>query len=77
MPIDHESENANPSGLSKDQLDDLEAKFSECQTLVNASCVGAAFVIFFVSYLLLTNANRMFANAAGRSKRIQIYRSAM
>jgi len=66
-----------PSGLSQDQIDDLEAKFSDWQTLVNISCVATAFLFFLGTHLLLTYASRSFANSDGLSGLHILYQQAI
>jgi hypothetical protein len=57
----------HPSGLSQDQIEDLEAKFFGWQTIVNLSCVATAVLFLFGSHFLLTDVSRLLAISDGLS----------
>ncbi len=62
---DHEWMGNHPSGLTDDQIDNLEAKFATQQTFVNLSCIptGIAFALF--THAALAAASQWFSRSDG------------
>jgi len=57
----------HPSGLTKDQLDDLEASFSDWQNTINASCAATAVLFLLATHFLLNFCSEALANSDGLS----------
>ena len=57
----------HPSGLSQDQIDDCEAKFSSWQNFVNLCCAATAVLFLVGTRYALLFASRALANSDGLS----------
>jgi hypothetical protein len=57
----------HPSGLTQDQSDDLEAKFSGWQNTVNLSCAATPVLFLLGTRFLLLYISRALANSDGLS----------
>jgi hypothetical protein len=55
----------HPSGLTDDQIYNLEAQFAGQQTLINLSCIPTGIAFVFLAHAALIAANRWFINSDG------------
>jgi len=63
----HPTQQTDPvvNALTQDQIDDLEAKFSDWQTTINLCCVATAILFLFATHFLLKFATQTLATSDG------------
>jgi hypothetical protein len=56
---------SHPSGLTEDQIENLEAQFAAQQTIVNLCCIPAGLAFFFVAHTLIAAFSQSLMNSDG------------